>query len=140
MDIKRLKSQLKRHEGLRLKIYSDTEGVPTVGYGRNLRDVGISRLEAEVLLDNDINRTLVGLSKALPWLDKLDAVRREAIVNMAFNLGVAGLLGFKTMLAALEVSDWEGAARSVQASKYAKQVGRRAIEIGHMLRHGAYPE
>ena len=56
MDRQLLRSQLERHEGLRLKPYRDTVGKLTVGYGRNLEDVGISRDEADFMLDNDIDQ------------------------------------------------------------------------------------
>ena len=50
----RIKAQLVRHEGLRLKPYRCTAGKLTIGIGRNLDDCGISQTEAYLLLENDI--------------------------------------------------------------------------------------
>src|SRR3990167_9799347 len=101
-----LKSMLMRDEGLRLKPYTDTTGHLTVGFGRNLTTVGISLAEAEYLLDHDIARACADLQAALPWTVNLDDMRRAALTNMVFNLGLSGLVGFHKMLAAMQHSDW----------------------------------
>ena len=83
---------LKLDEGLRLKPYRDTVGKLTIGIGRNLDDVGISEAEAKYLLSNDLDRTISDLDKYMLWWQTLDTPRRRVILNMAFNLGVAGLM------------------------------------------------
>src|ERR1039458_250847 len=105
--------QLKRDEGLRLKPYKDGMGKTTIGYGRNLDAVGVSEEEAASLLSNDVERTADTLAQALPAIDKLlmnDNVRWCVLVAMAFNMGTAGLLTFKNMLAAVQAGDWDLAA------------------------------
>src|SRR3972149_7178326 len=88
-----LKSMLMRDEGLRLKPYTDSTGHLTIGFGRNLSQVGISLAEAEALLDHDIARTMADVQAALPWTVGLDDVRRSILINMAFNLGIGGGAG-----------------------------------------------
>ena len=127
-----------RDEGLRLKPYVDTVGKWTVGFGRNLTDSGISLAEAELLLDNDIQRATAGVLAALPWTTGLDEVRRGALENMAFNLGVTGLLGFHKMLAALQRGDWPTAALEALNSEWARQVGPRAYRVSRQLETGAW--
>lgn len=139
MNRTRLKAMLVRHEGLRLKPYRDTVGKLTIGVGRNLDDCGISNEEAAVLLDNDITRVWQELTKKLPFFGALSADRQNALVDMAFNLGLAALLppgkAFYKMLAAMEHADFEGAAREMLSSAWARQVGDRAGELaGIMLR------
>jgi len=55
MNMQRLQNTLEHHEGLRLKPYKDSVGKLTIGIGRNLDDVGISKSEALLLLQNDID-------------------------------------------------------------------------------------
>ena len=135
--LERIKEQLVRHEGLRLKPYRCTAGKLTIGYGRNLDDCGISHTEAYVLLENDIQNCEKQLMDEIPEIyNVLDEVRKSVLLNMCFNLGVYGLLGFNNTLAFIAAGDWERAANGMLASKWAKQVGRRAIELSELMRKG----
>ncbi|OPZ42219.1 MAG: Phage lysozyme [Bacteroidetes bacterium ADurb.BinA104] len=133
----RIKAQLVRHEGLRLKPYRCTAGKLTIGIGRNLEDRGISQKEAYAMLERDILDFEQQLLNEIPEVyNKLDEVRQSVLLNMCFNLGIKGLLEFKNTLAFIDAGDWERAANGMLASKWAKQVGRRAIELSELMRKG----
>ncbi len=133
----RIKEQLIRHEGLRLKPYRCTAGKLTIGIGRNLDDCGISQSEAYVMLINDIMNCEKQLQAKIPDIyNGLDEVRKSVLLNMCFNLGINGLLGFKNTLAFVKAGDWERAANNMLVSRWAKQVGRRAIELSELMRKG----
>ena len=149
--LERIKEQLARHEGLRLKPYRCTAGKLTIGYGRNLDDCGISKTEAYVLLENDIQNCEKQLLDEIPEIyNALDEVRKSVLLNMCISipqsrfaplrepcyLGIGGLLEFNNTLAFIAAGDWERAANGMLASKWAKQVGRRAIELSEMMRKG----
>jgi lysozyme len=125
----KLERELIRDEGLRLKAYRDAVGKLTIGVGRNLDDKGISEAEAAVLFENDIDEHVALLDAKLPWWRKLDEARQNALVNMCFNLGINGLLGFTNSMALLERGEYEKAAANLAMSKWAKQVGPRAARI-----------
>ena len=138
-----LTEQLMRHEGLRLQVYDDAtgdmilpgstvRGIPTIGYGRNLL-VGLSEEEARLLLENDINRVRRQLTLALPWIDSLSEIRQRVLIDMGFNLGIAGLLKFKATLAAIQSSEYAQAADQMRKSKWAKQVKGRAERLARMM-------
>ena len=135
--LERIKEQLVRHEGLRLKPYRCSAGKLTIGYGRNLDDKGISKSEAYELLTNDIRSCEEQLIEEIPDIyNALDEVRKSVLLNMCFNLGIGGLLSFNNTLAFIAAGDWERAANGMLASKWAKQVGRRAIELSELMRKG----
>jgi lysozyme len=134
-----LLKQLMTHEGLRLKPYLDTVGKTTIGVGRNLTDVGISSEEAMLLLQNDILRTSASVMQAIPWVTGLDEVRRRVLFDMAFNMGTAGLLGFKKMLVAVQVGEWKAAAMEMLDSNWSSRVGNRAITLAKMMTTGDDP-
>ena len=136
MPVNNILDQLARDEGWRLKPYVDTVGKITIGCGRNLTDNGISQTEAENLLWNDLGVVSNGIVKALPWTQQLDGVRFGALKNMAFNMGVAGLLGFRQFLAKMQAGDWDGAAAEMLNSKWAEQVGARAERLALQIRTG----
>lgn len=125
-----------RDEGCRLKPYKDTVGKTTIGYGRNLDDVGISALEAEVLLDHDLASAELECRKAFAWFADLNDVRQRVICNMAFNMGLPKLRGFTKTLAAIEARDYDLASQHMLASKWAAQVGSRAVRLARMMRDG----
>lgn len=135
---RRFRSLLVRHEGLRLKVYKDSVGKATIGCGRNLDDVGISQLEAMFLLSNDIDRVHKEAVQGFAWFKSLDLVRQDVILSLLFNLGMPRLMGFKKMLQAVAVQDYERAAAEMLASKWREQVGRRAEELAQMMRTGKY--
>ena len=129
MQINQIISDLERDEGVRLKPYLDTVGKTTIGIGRNLTDNGITAAEAKVLLQNDLFRVANELDRVAPWWRKMSQVRQNALVNMAFNLGLPRLLTFKKMMVALENGNFETAWAEAMGSKWAAQVGERANRI-----------
>jgi lysozyme len=131
-----LTARLIRHEGLRLKPYRDTVGKLTIGVGRNLDDVGLSRAEAMVLLDNDLARVRAALDARWPWRRALDPVRADAMVELGFNLGVEGLAAFDRFLAGMKAAAFSAAADALLSSRWAGEVGARANELADMVRTG----
>jgi len=130
---------LKRHEGLRLHAYQDHLGYWTIGYGRLIderKSGGISKAEAEHLLANDIDRVARRLQHETGFRNAPSPVKR-ALVNMAFQLGVTGLLGFKRMWAALEQRDYERAAEEALDSRWAEQTPNRAEEVAGWIKSAA---
>lgn len=126
---------LKKHEGLRLKVYRDTMGILTIGYGRNLESRGITEEEAEMMLDNDVKWFTNQLTRELPWFESAPDPVKAVLVDMAFNLGVGGLLGFKNTLKLIETGRYREASEAMLKSLWAKQVGARADELAKILKN-----
>lgn len=127
---------LKRHEGKRLRPYHCTAGKLTIGYGRNLEDLGISEEEAEYLLQNDVKRVENECIHAFPWFADLTERRRWVLIDMCFNLGFGRLRKFEKFLKAMELEDYETAANEMLDSLWARQVKSRALELAQMIREG----
>jgi lysozyme len=132
-----LVEQLKRHEGFRAHPYECSEGKVTIGFGRNLDDIGVSDAEADMLLKNDLDSAT---ATAANWLSGivLCPPRQAVVINMAFNLGGPKLGGFKLFKAALAGSNYDEAANQMLDSKWARQVGDRAIELATQMRSGQW--
>jgi lysozyme len=124
------------HEGLRLKPYRCPAGKLTIGAGRNIEDLGITREEAIMLLHNDITRVSNEL-KQFTWYGQLSQARQEAMIDMCFNLGITRFKTFKRMIAALEDHNYYKASTEMIASKWADQVGPRAVDLADIIRTGA---
>lgn len=137
MNYQALRDMLLNDEGLRLKPYKDAGGKLTIGVGRNLDDVGISKDEAMILLDHDISVAINSLDSVFPWWRGMSELRQQVLVNMCFNLGIHGVAGFRNALAAMESGDYESAAREMEDSTWYHQVGGRAIRLVSLMRNGA---
>jgi lysozyme len=138
--MQRLRDLIKRHEGVETHCYKDHLGLETIGVGRCIApsSLGLSEDEIDYLLDNDIERCILELSNALPFFRTLDEVRKEALIDLCFNLGLTRLMGFKKALAAIEAGLWETAKVELLDSRWAVQVGARSEEISEMIRSGQY--
>lgn len=140
-DLAALRADLMRDEGTgpvergRLLPYRCPAGKLTLGYGRNIQDVGISVTTATQMLDEDIDAALRDL-RTFPWFSRLNGVRQRALVNMRFNLGPQRFRSFKAMIAALDTNNYERAATEMALSRWAEQTGARAGRLVRMMRTG----
>lgn len=161
MDRELLKKQLITDEGLKLFPYRCTANKISIGVGRNLEDnpltltelifigirertpsgviaeltqKGLTHGDAMYLLENDVDKVVSQLKKALPWFDsKPDAVQR-VLSNLCFNIGITRLLEFKRTLALIKADKYEDAAREMLNSKWANQVGARSVRLSNLLK------
>ncbi len=152
MNTQRVIEQLKRHEGLRLYVYDDAtgreirkgsrvQGHPTIGVGRLLTSArGLSTIEIEMLLENDIEVVVDELNRNIPWWNELNEARQAVMVNLCFNLGWPRLSLFENMLDAAEKGNWDRAADELMDSKWFSQVGLRGLELVEQLRSGAWQD
>jgi lysozyme len=136
MNLQELKAQLVRHEGMVLKVYRDSLGIPTIGVGRNLQDVGVSEDEAMLLLDNDLLGVFNDLDRYCPWWRGMSETRQMVLADMCFNMGIKRLMGFLKTLSAMQGGRYEVAAVEMLDSKWAKQVGKRAQTLSEMMKEG----
>lgn len=138
MSVTDLRSQLQRDESLRLRAYQDEFGHLTIGYGHNIDAHGITERIASAILDEDIDRARADVLSRIPVSMGMDEVRRDVLINMSFNMGIGGLLGFKVLIRAIEQQDWKAAAEAMLDSKWARQVGERAFRLADQMRAGTY--
>ncbi len=137
IDKNKLIQDLERDEGIVLHEYKDHLGYSTIGIGRLIdkrKGGGISKEEAYYLLSNDIKRKTVLLLDSLPWLrDHPEPVQR-ALANMAFQMGVHGLLKFKNTLSLIEQKRYNEAADNALKSLWARQTPNRAQRVTDLIR------
>lgn len=133
-----LRAQIIDHEGIRLKPYTDTVGKLTIGVGRNLADVGISRAEAMSLLDRDLSMAISDLED-LPGFAEASPIRQRVLVDMRFNLGPTRLRTFTRTLAAFALGDYKATAAGMRNSKWARQTGRRVRRLAIMMETNTDP-
>lgn len=148
MNVDALDQDLTSDEGLRLFVYDDATGLPirpgtlvkghpSIGIGRALDIHGISKAEAQSLLDNDTKPLAAELAQKLAWFGSLNDARQRVLAEMAFQLGVNGLLEFGALITACASGNFVRAAVAMLASKWATQTPTRARRLADRMRTGA---
>ena len=136
----KLVEMLRLHEGVRYKVYLCSEGYEAIGVGRNISEggLGLSKDEVDFLLVNDIKRVQDELTRNFSWFLDLNEARRDAMVDICFNLGLTRLRSFANALEAMSYGQYEIAANEFMDSRWSQQVGNRAVEVTEMIRTGEY--
>ena len=128
---------LKRDEGFAPRPYQDSRGNWTIGYGFNLEANDLPEHIADQLLRIEVNDISVWLAQEFEWVADLSGTRRDALINMVFQLGRSGFKSFKKMIRALAGGDFERAADEALDSLWARQTPARAMRVAAQLRTGA---
>lgn len=129
-------AELRADEGEKLRAYRDNLGYWTVGvghlidparganpapFGMDLRNGGdITPEQSAQLLDVDIDAKSAEMDRRAAWWTGLTDDRQRVLINMAFQLGVSGLLGFRKAIAAMQVGDYAEAAAQMRDSAWAR--------------------
>lgn len=111
---------LMKDEGFRRKPYRCPAGKLTIGYGTNL-DEGLDDDEAMFLLEHRTAHAIADCLRTFPWFATLDLARQGVVVQLRYQLGLAGLLEFRRLLAALARGDYAVAAAQLLDSKLARE-------------------
>lgn len=137
---------IRYHEGLRLRVYQDSLGHYTVGYGHLLRDTEeknqslsvITKEKAESLLHQDVADTIRDFLRIFPDTDHMNAPRRAVVMEMLFNLGRGRFKEFTNTIAAIRNGDWKLAGEEMLDSLWALQVKGRAYRLARQMRRGIF--
>ena len=133
MDLERIKETLRVAEGFREKMYHDSLGIPTIGYGRNLLGRGINLQEAEAMLERDVNES-VEIAQHIPGYEMWSESQQEAVVEMCFVFGPGILNKWPNTFHAFEAGDWEGGIARIEGSMWMTQAPNRVKRVIEMLR------
>ena len=134
-------------EGIRRYPYDCGTGEPvvgavgkvTIGIGRNLQEKPLSDDAIQFLLNEDISEVLGDVQAIFPDFENWAEGRQLAIIGMVYQLGVAGFLKFHDTISLIRKLDWDGAAKQMLLSKWAKQDSpARALRVSEMVRTGKH--
>lgn len=129
---------LGHEEGFKSLMYRDSRGNWTAFYGHNMSVPQTARTAYAVYLE-DVAVAEEGLDAHCAWWRFLDPTRQAVLVDMAYNMGIAGLMTFNEFLTALNVGDWPTAAKDMMESKWQAQVGKRAVFLQEAILTGQFP-
>lgn len=137
-----LERQLRGEEGSSRWVYRDSRGLDSIGIGRlcdhRVPSSGLEDWEQSWLFNNDCVRTLKEAEQFLPWIHELDQTRKDAILNMCFQMGAAGVAKFTRSMAFIRAKEWQLAAQNLAQSSWRQQTPERAIRVIDQIRTGVY--
>lgn len=136
-----LKRQLTGDEDKRKYVYKDSMGFLTIGIGRLVDDrkgVGLRESEIQFMFDNDVRDRMEQLTRRFPPFANLDDARKGVLLNMAFQLGVEGLLGFRTTLRLVSEGKYTEASVQMMKSLWARQTPERAKRMAEQMKTGTW--
>jgi lysozyme len=136
-----LKLMLKRDEGIVRHAYQDSLGYWTIGVGRLIdkrKGGGLSDAEIDYLLENDVREVCADVLEALPWVIRMNEARQAVVYAMCFQMGLKGLLGFRSTLDSMRDERYANAAEGMRQSKWAKQTPERANRMAYQLEVGEW--
>lgn len=136
-----LATQLDELEGRVKHAYQDHLGYWTIGVGRLIdkrKGGGLTDAEIDMLLSNDINSKTLQVYEALPWVKKLNEPRQAVVIGMAFQMGLQGLLGFRSTLSSMRDERWMDAAEGMRRSLWGKQTPVRVKLLARQMETGEW--
>lgn len=128
---KKLIEEIKEDEGFSGTVYEDTLGFDTIGFGTKLP---LTEEEAELLLRERLNKKIQHLSIYKPIIRTLDQERQDVLANMAYQMGIRGVLNFKKMWKAIENKDYVNASIEMLDSRWHEQTPRRSQKLANIMR------
>lgn len=139
-----LKDRISRHEGFSAIPRIDVSPMWVIGFGHDITEFaakndypnGISYDDAEKFLESDIATAKISVARELPWTLGMDDARLSALIELAFWIGIGGLMKFTHMLTAMRNQDWSMAANQLLDSLLHKQIPARAEELANIVLNG----
>ena len=134
MDYKELVKSIKEHEGYRSRIYKDSLGYDTIGYGFAIKNLYISRANADLILKDKLNVLITTASEDMPWVLHMPDIIQNVIFEMCYQMGIGGFHTFPKAISYMQTRQWEKAADEMLDSKWHKQTPKRAEEMAEIVR------
>lgn len=135
-----LKTQIKEHEGFVPRVYKDSLGKRTIGYGHLCvepeqwdDDKEYTKEELELVFNKDFDEALKN-AESLIGDRPVNFIAKQVLIEMVFQLGIGGVGKFKKMWSALDNEDYGEASFQMMDSLWAKQTPKRAEKLSHKMR------
>lgn len=134
MNIDRLVANTKEHEGFESRVYLDSRGIQTVGYGFTIKDLNLPEGVSSTILRLILLQRVIDLHDRLEWFSYMPSEIQEVIVEMTYQLGISGFLKFKKTIGFLKKRNFKAASLEMLRSKWANQTPNRAVEMSNIVK------
>lgn len=132
---------IERDEGFESEAYLDTRGNWTIGYGRC--DPGVTQgmtctqAQAQGWMDASVAKTMAAFDAGIPWWRTVDAIRAAVLVDIGYNVGARGFMGWRHTLGYVQAGNYAMASAELLATQpWADEVGDRATRLAAQMETG----
>ncbi len=125
---------IKQHEGFRSKVYDDSLGIPTIGYGFAIKDLELEEDICDMILERKLSILKERIEKKFQWYRYMPQEIKDVVVEMCYQLGVYGFSRFKKTIAYIQNKQWEEASVEMLDSRWAEQTPGRAREMSNRVK------
>ena len=131
--MKNLIKNIKESEGFVEHVYNDSLGIPTIGFGFAIKDLILDEDIAEEILLRKVKKLIDRIDKKFDWFNLTDDSVKEVVVEMCYQLGLAGFSKFKKTISYIEKKNYKEASKEMLDSKWAKQTPNRAKKLSKIV-------
>ena len=125
---------IKQHEGFRSKVYDDSLGIPTIGYGFAIKDLELEEDICDMILERKLSILKERIENKFQWYRYMPQEIKDVVVEMCYQLGVYGFSRFKKTIAYIQNKQWEEASVEMLDSRWAEQTPGRAREMSNRVK------
>ena len=143
MSYKELSDAVKLSEGFRNKIYSDTEGFDTIGWGHKVVSTDnfiagkeYTEEELQEVFDKDLSKAISQAKQLMieNGIDDLPEKAQHVLSEMCFQLGKSGVSKFRMMWKSLQEDNFIGASYEMLDSSWNKQTPNRCKKLSEVMK------
>ena len=124
---------IKLSEGFRDRVYKDSLGIDTIGYGFAIKDLVLDEDISEMILKRKLESLIERVNKRFTFVKDLPKEAQEVVYEMCYQLGVTGVSKFKKTLAYLANFEYRMASKEMLDSKWARQTPNRAERLSDII-------
>lgn len=129
-----LKEAVKLSEGYRARVYKDTLGIDTIGYGFAIKDLELDEDICDMILDKKLNKLIKDVDNKFLFMDDIAVEAQDVVYEMCYQLGINGFSKFKKTIAYLRDENYKMAAIEMLDSRWAKQTPNRAKRLSNIIK------
>ena len=129
-----LREAVKLSEGYRARVYKDTLGIDTIGYGFAIKDLELDKDICDMILDKKLNKLIKDVDNKFSFMDDIAVEAQDVVYEMCYQLGINGFSKFKKTIAYLRDEDYKMAAIEMLDSRWAKQTPNRAKRLSNIIK------
>ena len=130
-----LLKSIKINEGFKPRVYKDTLGIDTIGYGFAIKDLHLDEDLSEEILKRKVNKLIKRIYKTFDWFINMPEDVQEVVVEMCYQMGVGGFSKFKKTIKLLSEKQFTDASTEMLDSLWAKQTTNRAKGLSNIIRN-----